>query len=443
MRARRIGAALAAAGMALLVAAAPSVGKGVDVQVEIPRSGVLTVKDAELRWGLTREASSGSYAFGCHFLSAGVAGDTGSSRAWTAADGFYRSTSGSVRIQKPDSAGRPTLATWATRCLDRDGKAVTASTTSPSTESEVVVDGGTGTVDQRKGTARIAWRGSFTVAFYGGLTYWSATDPVLTVKGGVGTLTATASGYGADREDASSWQPLEEREVKLATFEHVDLGSTGIVETPDYVGVRVDTGSATPQARRTAANSDYWGAFPQDFVDLQVETGQSAYWYTSGGERDRFKTPLPVYVSYDASQSVAPPTTDPEPGTGDPGGTGDPVTQPTPEPTGTTPGGDGGSGGGGSGGGGSSGGGPTSSTPVTPGLDGGAVAPGVFPATAAATFAAATPGLIPAAGAAVSWLSAQDPLLLGGLGALALLAVVAAIGTWRGWIVPPWTGSRT
>ncbi|HWJ85958.1 MAG TPA: hypothetical protein VNR62_11050, partial [Cellulomonas sp.] len=307
---------------------------------------------------------------------------------------------------------------------DRDGRTVTSSTTSPTTESEVVIDGGSGTVDQSAGSATIRWSGSFTVAFYGGLTYWSATDPVLTVKNGVGTLKATASGYGADRDDTSRWDTLTPRTVTLARFAHVDLGENGFVVTPDYLGVKIDAGTGTAQAKKTSSNAAYWGAFPQDFVDFQQLTGQSAYWYTSGGARDAFKPALPVTVSYDSSQPVVRPA--------DPDGSGttpvvpspsNPVTTPPPTvPQTVTP--------------------PNTSggTPVAPTVTGpGVTSTGTFPATQATTIAAAS-ALIPLVQDAAGWLAGQDPLLLGGLGAVALLGAFAALGVWRGWLVVPWTG---
>jgi len=440
-RDRRIGLvrglrAFVAVGIALVGAAAAvpaaMADDSVSVQVEIPAAGRLAVSDAQLRWGLNAESSSGAHAFGCNFLSAGAAGDAGSSRAWTKVDGLYRATAGDVRVEKPGADGRMRVATWDTKCQDRAGATVTASVTSTTTESEVVIDAGGGYVDQGERSARIAWKGSFTVVMYGGLTYWSATDPVLTVVDGVGTLTATGSGYAADREDASRWLPLKARTITLARFAHVELGATGFVVTPDYVGVR----GSSAQAARTSANAAYWGSFPADFVAFQVETGQSSYWYTSGGERDRFKVALPVTVSFDADDPVAPPA--PGPGA---------TTAPSPRPTNavTTPPADDPSnptssaapptpGGGGPAAGGPGAGVPLPGTgtplPTSPG--------GSFAATAASTVLAATP-LIPVAQHVGGWLGDQDPLLLGSLGLVAVVGTVAAVGFARGWLVVPWS----
>ncbi len=201
---RRLGHGLAVLvqglGAALLgaqTASAADDATDLQVSVTIPDTGgPVAVTGALLRWGLNHEAASGAYFGGCNFLSAGTAGDTGSARLWTEADGFYATEAGNVSVEKPDATGAYVAPTWATRCQGPDGAAVT--TSSPTgTGTEVVVEGGTGVVDRSAGTATIRWSGSFTVVFYGGMTYWSASDPVLTVAAdGTGTLTATASGFG-------------------------------------------------------------------------------------------------------------------------------------------------------------------------------------------------------------------------------------------------------
>ncbi len=60
------------------------------------------------------------------------------------------------------------------------------------------------------------------------------------------------------------------------------------------------------QAARTSANADYWGAFPESFVQFQKLTGQSGYWLTTGGQRDRAKVPTTLYISYDTSVPISP-----------------------------------------------------------------------------------------------------------------------------------------
>ncbi|WP_133125349.1 hypothetical protein [Bifidobacterium parmae] len=270
--------------------------------------------DVTLRWGMNDETNSAAFFGGCNFLSAGVAANTGGSKTWD--ESLYTANDGNVSIVKPDADGAWVEATWTSKCLTRDGANVTmgkrADGRSINTESQVVLSGGTGTV-RADGATTISWKGSWTVAYYGGMTYWSVTDPTLTLDAdGTGALTATASGYGADMNDASKWLTLEPQEIHLADFtggNAVDVAKAvsdhGFTATPDYLGVAVDAnGDHGSQAGKDAANAAYWGAFPQSFVDFQMGTGQSAYWYTSGSARDFAKPTLPLYVQYDASYVV-------------------------------------------------------------------------------------------------------------------------------------------
>lgn len=415
------GIAALLAGPVLLAAAAPALAADdptaqVPVTVAIPGGGRFDVDDAQLRWGLNREAGGGAFFGGCNFLMAGTPHDPGSSRVWQEGDGLYAASDGAVRIEKPDASGAYGPVTWATRCQNPFGSPVTATSTEPGSFSGnvVVVDGGTGTVDQAAGTATIRWTGSFTVVFYGGMTYWTATDPVLTVRDGAGTLTATASGYGADMDDPGRWEPLAPRTVTLATLRGVGFGDGGFEVTPDYLGVVVDTGSATAQAPRTAANEAYWGSFPQDFVDFQRLTGQSSYWYVSKGVRDPAKPATPLVVSYDASAPIggsAPPVAPPSGAT--------PVNQAVTRPPG----------------------GGATQRPVAGGQGAlaatgdeaeGAAVPG---ATGATTVLAAAPLIPPAAPG--GGLTAPQVAALGGLAGLAL-AAGAALGLVKGWLVIPW-----
>jgi len=260
----------------------------------------VTLDDAVLAWGINTEVSSGAYFGGCNFLSAGAAGNTGSSRVWTQADGFYKAKDGNVSIRKAGAVSGWVTPTWATKCLQPDGK--TAVTTATSTQSQVVVSGGKGTVDPTTGTASITWTGSFAVVFYGGLTYWTATNPTLTVAAdGTGTLKATGGGYGADRVDTSKWTKLDPTPITLATFTGVKLTDKGLTATPSYLGVAV---TGVGQTEKTSENAKYWGSFPQDFMNFQQLTGQSTYWLASGGSGDARKLPTPVTVSYDAADQV-------------------------------------------------------------------------------------------------------------------------------------------
>jgi hypothetical protein len=297
-RARRglataVAAVLATGGV---VAMAPSAQAAAATTV-----GSNPVLDATFTWGLSDEQGGGAFFGGCNFLSAGTAGNTTSSRLWTEADGFYKNTDGNVTIQKPDASGNPVAPTWSTKCQTPAGTPVSATSTASKTGNQVRITAGKGAVSVADNTATIQWTGSFTSVFYGGMTYWTASNPKLVVTSdGTGTLTATASGYGADMDDTGTWTTITPRTITLATLKNVDVTSTGLrvggstttAITPDYLGVAVQTGTGTPQATSGAS----WGSFPQSYVDFQALTGQSSYWYSSGGSRDAAKPAAPLTV---------------------------------------------------------------------------------------------------------------------------------------------------
>jgi len=265
-----------------------------------------TITDASFTWGLSNEAGGGAFFGGCNFLSAGTAGDTGSSRVWTEADGFYKQSEGNVSVVKPNASGALVPTSWATKCQTPAGTPVTAASATSLTKNAVVFENGTGTV-AADGSTEIEWDGSFTVAFYGGLTYWSASDPVLELDGsGNGQLTATASGYGTDMNDQTKWVPVAPQTIVLADISNASADDDGFTVTPDYLGVAVTT-EATPQTTTGAA----WGSFPQSFVDFQNLTGQSSYWYSSGGSRDAAKPAAPLTVGYALTPATTPTTPPP------------------------------------------------------------------------------------------------------------------------------------
>ena len=280
---------------------------------------------AVFRWSMNREAGSGAFFGGCNFLSAGVSGDYGSSEVWKD-DRLYSSSDGNVTIRKATSSGGWTEASWATKCQDRNGLPVSANGKDQWNEQQVVITGG----EREKldnGGERITWDGSWTIAFYGGMTYWWASDPVLEVDGsGNGTVTAKASGYGASMYDASKWEQLGERTITLATLRGVDTDKAdsdgGFTVTPEYLGVKYsgtggegdagdnrvggEEGNPTGQAPKDAENEAYWGSFPKDFIDFQNDTGQFSYWFTSGGIRDPFKPTEPLVVAYSSDYDSGP-----------------------------------------------------------------------------------------------------------------------------------------
>jgi hypothetical protein len=278
-----------------------------------PRPGDTSLTNAQLRWGLNAESGGGGFAPGtCNFLSAGLAGNSGGSAAWV--DGqsdagvpLYRTQDGSVRIEKPTANGAWTVASTTNRCTDMQGNRVSTSLGSTS-GNQVVIDGGTGSI--RDGSLEIRWTGSFTVVYYSGMTYWSVSNPVLTLDAaGNGHLTGSASGFGADMNDTSKWERLDPREIVLAEIRGAGTGTAGgFAVTPQYLGTSVETRGGTAQVRSGSS----WGAFPQSFVDFQQLTGQHSYWYSSGGSADAKKPAAPLYVSYDAAAPVEVPVAEPD-----------------------------------------------------------------------------------------------------------------------------------
>lgn len=261
------------------------------------------VSGVELSWGLNVESGAGAYNGSCNFLSAGTAGNTGSSRAWTETDNFYKNTDGNVTILK-DGASGPIAPTWATKCQTGAGTPVSPAGTAAVSNNKVVFANGSGSVDTATGTATISWTGSFTSVFYGGLTYWSATNPVLTVKADkTATLTATASGYGADQGDTSVWNPISATQITLANLTGVEVDADGFTATPDYLGVIAPAGIAQVTGTPTS------GAFPADFLTFQAATGTQPYWYSSGGAADARKVAAPLSVAWTAAGEPGTPAT--------------------------------------------------------------------------------------------------------------------------------------
>ncbi|GAA4846560.1 hypothetical protein GCM10023221_26490 [Luteimicrobium xylanilyticum] len=425
----------------------------VPITVTVPGTGKtdgpFTVSDASLRWALNAEAGSGAYFGGCNFLMAGRPGTDGNThggKVWTDAT-YYHATAGKVSVEKPDAKGVYRAATFASRCLAPDGKTAVSTGNGLGTGTQVVVDGGTGTVDPDEGTATIRWKGTFTSVFYGGLTYWWASDPVLTVEAdGTGTLTATAGGYGTSMEDQSKWDALPATTVVLADLERVPLtGAKGFKVVPAYVGTAVTVpAGATAQAVRTSENASYWGSFPQSFVDFQARTGQLSYWFASGGQRDPFKVAAPVYVSYDADAPVEVDPGDATTGGGAGGGSGDGPTNTVTEPPASS---------------GATGGGPddgaagatgTGSPAAGPGSAGAGTSSALDPVDPVATdpgqaaFAAAAAPTVGGSKALVPALTAAAPsggdVLTYATAGLLVLAAGAVHGFRRGWLVLPFLG---
>ncbi|PQZ91551.1 hypothetical protein CQ018_12955 [Arthrobacter sp. MYb227] len=265
------------------------------------------VSDVTLSWGLNLESGAGAFQPGaCNFISAGKAGNSGASRAWTEGDGFYKQAEGNVAIVKDGPDGSTINTSWANKCQTGAGGPVAAVGLDKVSNNKVVLSKGTGTVDTAAKTANIKWTGSFTSVFYSGLTYWSATNPELTVKAdGTATLTATASGYGASMDDPDAWEALAPQKITLANLKGVEVDSDGFIQAPEYK--EVTTPSSVTNQITTGAN---WGAFPQDFIEFQGKTGAQPYWYSSGGGADPRKVATDLAVNWDAKPPVVAPPAD-------------------------------------------------------------------------------------------------------------------------------------
>lgn len=328
--------AASACALALLAASAASAAGpafatddrgGVPVTVTVPEAAGPkqpaqgAIRNAEFRWGVNTESGSGAFAGGCNFLSAGTAGNAGSARVWSEADGLYSARSGAVQIVKADANGEWAPASFASKCLDRTGNPVSVSSLTNHTETQAVISGGVGRADATG--VEIRWTGSVTVAMYGGMTYWTASDPRLTLDpAGNGHVTATLSGYATDRDDLGAWMPIPPREAVIAEFRPAGLTAKGFTSVPEYLG---RTAAVPGQAPRSPENEPYWGAFPDSFLQFQELTGQTGYWMTTNGQRDRAKVPTALTVSFDAADPVAVPT-GPAPSPGAGGGVLNPVT---------------------------------------------------------------------------------------------------------------------
>lgn len=273
--------------------------------------GATAIEDAQLRWGFNAESNRAAFAPGTfNFFSAGKIADPGRGGVALTESG-WKATSGDVHIEKYDAATKAWRgATWSGVSTDSNGDRLSTGS-STNSNHQVVIDGGTGSVDPDARTATVQWKGSFTVLYYSGYSFFYVTDPRLTVTRGVGTLTATLSGYGSSMEDMTQWVEIDPVEdVVLANLGTVDLTSErGFTATPTYKGVKVSLPSdQVPQL--TFGTS--WGSFPQSFIDYQVSSGSGSYWYSSGGSADAHKVASALSVSYDADLPVKvtpPPTT--------------------------------------------------------------------------------------------------------------------------------------
>ncbi|TAK70660.1 MAG: Ig-like domain repeat protein [Actinomycetota bacterium] len=276
--ARRYPRLLAAGGLAVAVAGATVVAAPAALAAPTPVTG------AVLEWTGNAELQSAPPHGGCNYFSAGTSDGTLAS---------YATAAGNVSVVK--GGGTPS---FATKC---DGAAAGAM------GQKVVVGGGAGSVDPVTGVSTIQWTGTWSVNFYGGLLPFSITDPRLVVQpDGTGQLIATLGGYASsmDKPDVKTPLPAVAGVVVADLTGVAGANSYGFTTTPRYAGVGYDApGGGTPQ-NRTAAG---WGSWPRSFVDFQLQTGLSSYWYSSGGGADTKKAPSALSVRYGVS--TQPPST--------------------------------------------------------------------------------------------------------------------------------------
>ncbi|WP_427870184.1 HtaA domain-containing protein [Leucobacter luti] len=245
-------------------------------------------------WDVSNEVQAKPPFGGANHLSAGVSDGSEAS---------YQAEAGNVRITHTTADGTRTPASYATRAafVGTGGKQL------------LTLTGGTATV-KPDGSAVVTWQGAFSINMYGGLVPFTITNPTLTVTpDGTGTLTGDMSGYAGDMQNPTVKTPIDPvTGVTIATFTGAKLDTLNpFTVTPEYAGVRVNLpAEATPQLQ----TGEHWGSWPQGFVDFQVKTGLSSYWYSSGSSFDPKKAPNPITIDFTTAEVVTPPIT-PEPET--------------------------------------------------------------------------------------------------------------------------------
>ena len=264
-----------------------------------------SVKEAKMRWAFNDELQRRPPAGGVNYLSAGIS--DGTEATYSADNGDV-----SIKILNGDSVVSPS---WETKA-DFLG--------TEKAQQVVELSGGHGSINP-DGSATIVWKGSMSFNYYGGLAVFSITNPrLVTNADGTGELRGNLSGYETDRT-ALTKRPLQPRkDVQIATFKHVHIDGAGsITVSPEFAGREIEVPEGHRPQNRSVAG---WGAWPQEFVDFQFETGLSSYWYSSGGSSDSAKVPHPVTFDFGTTadqDSTTPPPPAPEPPASNPSGSSD------------------------------------------------------------------------------------------------------------------------
>lgn len=301
LRRRVLGVAAVAAAAVTLGACVPETPPATTTPVD--PALIKTITNGTLDWTISQEANNGAFSGDVNFWNASATPATNQAT--------YKATDGDITVLKKNAAGNyvaigsESAVSWANKNRNGAGTVVSA-TNAAFLDQKVRFTGGDGTVNTQTGEATISWSGAFTINFYGVRVPFSLTNLKLTVNSaGKGTLTATASGVAKDIGDPDApGTVLPARTVTLADLPNVyGSGSktTGFTNAATaFIGntVTVPAGN-TVQTPKTTANQAYWGSWPQSFVDFQIATTLSSYWYSSGlSSVDPHKPQAPISVAF-------------------------------------------------------------------------------------------------------------------------------------------------
>lgn len=285
---------------------------------------------AVFEWSVNDESNTGAFNGQCNFMSGGVSDGHAAT---------YRATDGDATVVKRTAAGTYSpVSDYSTRCKDANGTTVTPGGTARLGQ-KVVFSDGEGTLDPATGEATISWHGTFSMNYYGALTPFWFTDPVLEVGAdGNGSITATVGGYSSSIDNPDVRELITPIPgVEIATLRGVDSSNLdGFVTTPVYDGVEVEV-AESPQIRAFPG----WGSWPVSYIRAMEQLGLASYWYSSGGAADARKPPAELSVAYGTGTAPtttttnAPSTTAPGSTTTTPGSSST-TTTPTTTPTSTT-----------------------------------------------------------------------------------------------------------
>ncbi|HLR83537.1 MAG TPA: hypothetical protein VK059_01235, partial [Nocardioidaceae bacterium] len=231
-----------------------------------PAAKRIQVKGAKFIWGLSNESSNRGYAPNTYnFFSAGKIKNPGKSRKITKGEWTRRTKRVAIQKRKPN--GRYRLATWRGLRTRPNGKPIGAPTTATFSHHRVLMRAGKGRINPKLNTAKIHWKGSFTVLYYSGYTFFYVSNPTLTVRrNGVGTVVATLGGYGTSRSNPSKWVKLPNKRVRIATLRGVNVTKNGIRTKPKYRKVKYNPPKGAPGSKQVRTGK-FWGSWPRPFVN--------------------------------------------------------------------------------------------------------------------------------------------------------------------------------